>query len=102
MDKSIRIGVIGLGYVGLPLAYELSTGLPVTGYDINSERVTQLKIGIDKTHELSTEKLNSASDLTFTDKSEDLSTCNFYIVPVPPPIDEAKVPDLNPLKMATE
>ncbi len=98
--ESVRIGVVGLGYVGLPVSVLMSQHFPVTGFDVDSERVAQLLQGIDRTRELSFEELKS-SGLQFADKSSQLAVCNFYIVTVPTPIDAAKRPDLTALSQAS-
>lgn len=96
-----KIVIIGLGYVGLPLAVEFSKKLPVIGYDINESRISELKNGIDHTLESSTEDLRAAEKLTFTSNSEDLRAANVYIVTTPTPIDEFKKPDLTIIRAAT-
>ncbi|AWB35874.1 Vi polysaccharide biosynthesis UDP-N-acetylglucosamine C-6 dehydrogenase TviB [Orrella marina] len=98
----IRLAVIGLGYVGLPLAVEFGKVRPVVGFDINTKRIDQLKAGVDQTLETSQEELESASELSFTTEINDLTPCNCYIVTVPTPIDEHKRPDLTPLIRASE
>ncbi len=97
----IKVGVLGLGYVGLPLALEFSKVTPVVAYDVNSDRVSNLKDGIDKTLEVDKDELKSLSSLSFTSSIEDLRECNFYIVTVPTPIDSSNQPDLSPLLKAT-
>lgn len=98
----IKIAVIGLGYVGLPLAAEFAKKRPVVGFDINEERVKGLTEGIDTTGELSSEELKEARFLKVSSDSTDLSECNFYIVTVPTPIDQYNRPDLTPLRKASE
>ena len=100
-NTSIKIGLIGLGYVGLPLAVEMAKTMKVIGYDKNQNRIDELQKSIDKTFEVSTEELKSAENLSFTSSITDLKNCNFYIVTVPTPIDDAKVPDLGPLLLAS-
>ena len=95
------IGVVGLGYVGLPLAVALSTKFNVVGFDINSSRINQLHHHQDKTKEVSTTDLEG-SPASFTDKIDSLRKCNIFIVTVPTPIDEFNTPNLNPLKSATQ
>jgi UDP-N-acetyl-D-galactosamine dehydrogenase len=95
-----RIAVIGLGYVGLPLAVEFSTKYEVLGFDINPDRINQLKDGNDKTQEVDSEALKNSS-LKFTCEPSELKDCNVYIITVPTPIDEFKKPDLGPLLSAT-
>lgn len=94
------IGVIGLGYVGLPLAIALSTKFNVLGFDIKKSRITQLNSYQDKTREVSEADLQS-SKASFTNDIDDLKNCNIYIITVPTPIDAFNTPDLNPLKSAT-
>lgn len=95
----IRIGIIGLGYVGLPLAVLLAKRFPVTGFDISSKRIAELRGAHDRTLEVTESELRSTK-IAFTDSLEDLRACNFYIVTVPTPIDAAKRPDLRLLKAA--
>lgn len=97
-----RIAIIGLGYVGLPLAVAFGERRPVVGFDINSKRIVDLKRGMDFTREVSSDELLSASYLSFTDSLCDLSGCQIFIVTVPTPIDKFKTPDLNPLMKASE
>ncbi len=97
-----KIGVIGLGYVGLPLAVEFGKILEVVGFDINQARIEELKKGIDRTLETDSEELASAKRLSFSSNPEDLSNVNHYIVTVPTPVDEFKTPDLTPLRKASE
>jgi UDP-N-acetyl-D-galactosamine dehydrogenase len=99
---SVQIGIIGLGYVGLPLAVEFGKKFSTTGFDINQERVEQLHRGIDATLECSSEELKEASKLAYSANKDDLQSCNVYIVTVPTPIDEHKQPDLSPLIKASE
>ena len=98
----VRLGVIGLGYVGLPLAVEFGKQLPTVGFDINLERVAELASGIDGTLEVDDDELKQASHLTFSADMEALRACNTYIVTVPTPIDEYNRPDLTPLIKASE
>lgn len=99
--NKIKIGVIGLGYVGLPLAVELAKYYSCIGFDINQSRVGELKSGHDSTLEVSDEEL-AASTLGFSCEPTDIADCNFYIVTVPTPIDDFKRPDLTPLIKASE
>lgn len=101
MDK-ITIGVIGLGYVGLPLAVEFGKILPVVGFDINRKRLAELAAGHDSTLETSDEDLKAAEHLSYTSDVEALRACNYFIVTVPTPIDKYKRPDLTPLIKASE
>jgi UDP-N-acetyl-D-galactosamine dehydrogenase len=98
----LRLAVIGLGYVGLPLAIEFGKKRSVVGFDINQVRVDELKSGQDHTLEASPAELSEATHLSFTTNLEDLRACNCYIVTVPTPIDEHKQPDLTPLIKASE
>jgi UDP-N-acetyl-D-galactosamine dehydrogenase len=97
-----HIGIIGLGYVGLPLAVEFGKHFPTVGYDLRTDRIEQLRAGQDRTLETTTEELRAASHLTCTAEPADLADCNVYIVTVPTPIDAAKRPDLTPLMKASE
>ena len=96
-----KIGVIGLGYVGLPLAVEFGKNYPTIGFDINANRIAELKTGIDRTLETSKKDLDDSTHLTFSDVTEKLAQCNVYIVTVPTPINEHKQPDLSPLMKAS-
>lgn len=95
-----KIAVIGLGYVGLPLAVVLARKFKVTGFDVSAERIRDLRAGCDRTEEVESEALK-ASDMVFTDKPEELSSCRFIIVAVPTPIDPHRNPDLTPVKKAS-
>lgn len=104
-QKDIRIGVIGLGYVGLPLARLFSTKFPTIGYDVNQERVKTLMSGHDTTLEVSDELLYEAIDkhsFRCTANLDDIRQCNVYVVAIPTPVDRDNAPDLNPLKLASE
>ena len=96
-NKNAVIGVIGLGYVGLPLAVEFGRHFRTVGFDINLDRVDKLKRGIDHTLECSPEELAEANKLRFSTDQNDLGACDIYIITVPTPIDRDKVPDLRPL-----
>lgn len=100
VDK--RIALVGLGYVGLPLAVEFGKSYPTIGFDINATRICELRAGIDHTLEITEEQLISAKYLDFTTQIEDLSNCNIFIVTVPTPINSVNRPDLQPLIKATE
>ena len=102
MLSNIKIGMIGLGYVGLPLAVEFGRKYATVGFDINQQRVDELSSGIDHTLEVSPEELAQASHLTYTAKLDGIAACNVYIVTVPTPINEHKQPDLTPLQKASE
>ncbi|RRQ20152.1 Vi polysaccharide biosynthesis UDP-N-acetylglucosamine C-6 dehydrogenase TviB [Guyparkeria sp. SCN-R1] len=100
--KDIRIAMIGLGYVGLPLAVAFGRVQPVVGFDINTKRISELKEGIDHTREVEPDELAEATELSFTDRLEDIADCNVFIVTVPTPIDRYKRPDLGPLISASK
>nr|MBV6629025.1 Vi polysaccharide biosynthesis UDP-N-acetylglucosamine C-6 dehydrogenase TviB [Oceanococcus sp. HetDA_MAG_MS8] len=99
--SAVRIAIIGLGYVGLPLAAEFAKNRPVIGFDINELRIEELTAGRDNTRELSSEELAEAKHLRFSSNVDELRGCNFYIVTVPTPIDVNKRPDLRPLISAS-
>lgn len=101
-DNNLKIAVIGLGYVGLPLAIEFSKYRDVIGFDINQHRIDSLQRGHDETLEVDESELKKASLLKYTSNPIDLIDCNFYIVTVPTPIDEFNRPDLRPLLKASE
>jgi UDP-N-acetyl-D-galactosamine dehydrogenase len=98
----IRIAVIGLGYVGLPLATAFGRSLPVVGFDTNSHRIEELLTGYDKTLETDQATLKAARLLAFSNDADDLQGCNVFIVTVPTPVDEANRPDLEHLVRASE
>ncbi len=100
--ENLNIGIIGLGYVGLPLAVEFGKKYQTTGFDINEPRVEELKTGIDSTLECTSEELASAPLLTYSSELESIASCNFYVVTVPTPITEDNTPDLTPLRKASE
>jgi UDP-N-acetyl-D-galactosamine dehydrogenase len=100
--NDIKLAIIGLGYVGLPLAVEFGRKRPVIGFDINLRRIDELKHGHDSTLETVKEELAAATQLEFTTNLDELSACNCYIVTVPTPIDRYKRPDLTPLIRASE
>ena len=95
--SACNIAVIGLGYVGLPLAVEFGKKRPVLGFDINAKRIAELQAGHDYTLETEPAELQAAGQLRFSIELEDLRACNCFIVTVPTPIDEHKRPDLTPL-----
>ncbi len=104
MNKDTKIAVIGLGYVGLPLARLFSTKFPTVGYDLNSARVNSLMAGHDSTLEVDDALLQEAISkhgFRCTDKIDDIKDCNFYVVAVPTPVDANNRPDLNPLQGAS-
>lgn len=92
-----RVAIIGLGYVGLPLAVEFGHGLDVVGFDINPDRIRELRDGVDRTLEVESEKLRATKRLTYTSNLEDLRDCNVFIITVPTPVDTARRPDFDPL-----
>src|SRR6476660_4176565 len=100
--ENVRVGIIGLGYVGLPLAVYMARHFPVTGFDVNRRRGVELVKGGDRTGEVTDEEFAAARTISFTADTETLRGCNFYIVTVPTPIDEAKRPDLTALMRASE
>ena len=97
-----KIAIIGLGYVGLPLAVEFGKKYPTTGFDINGPRIAALISGHDSTLEVDEAELKQATQLNYTTDIEQLKSCNIYIVTVPTPIDSHKRPDLTPLEKASE
>ncbi|ENO98197.1 nucleotide sugar dehydrogenase [Thauera phenylacetica B4P] len=99
---TLKLAIIGLGYVGLPLAVEFAKKRSVVGFDINQARIDALKTGHDATLEVSDEELREAAGLSYSANLQDLAACNTYIVTVPTPIDEHKQPDLTPLVKASE
>jgi UDP-N-acetyl-D-glucosamine/UDP-N-acetyl-D-galactosamine dehydrogenase len=99
--QNVRIGVVGLGYVGLPLAVAFGRRYPTTGFDINAARIAELRDGRDSSLEVDAEELAAAAQLRYTDSADALTDCNFYIVTVPTPIDAHKSPDLRPLESAS-
>jgi UDP-N-acetyl-D-glucosamine/UDP-N-acetyl-D-galactosamine dehydrogenase len=100
--KHSKIAIIGLGYVGLPLAVEFSKKFKVVGFDINEKRITELNEGFDRTQEIEKEFLISKESLNFTNDSSQIANCNIYIVTVPTPIDKFKKPDIRPLLSASK
>ncbi|MFN7183329.1 MAG: nucleotide sugar dehydrogenase [Thermomonas haemolytica] len=99
--EDARIAIVGLGYVGLPLAVEFGKQYATTGFDINGARIAELRQGRDSTLEVEPELLAQATRLTFTDALDDIASCNVYIVTVPTPINEHKQPDFTPLEKAS-
>lgn len=99
---NLRIGVVGLGYVGLPLAVEFGKRYPTVGFDVKETRVSELRRGEDATLECTAEELAAATHLSFTNDADDLADCNFYVVTVPTPIGDSNRPLLTPLKSASE
>ncbi|HOP04230.1 MAG TPA: nucleotide sugar dehydrogenase, partial [Tenuifilaceae bacterium] len=101
LDKREKLAVIGLGYVGLPIALEFARKISVVGFDIKPERVDLMKQGIDPSRELDSEAFQGC-DILYTHNIEDLRSSKFYVVAVPTPIDDHNLPDLKPLLAATE
>jgi len=99
--ENTKIAVIGLGYVGLPLAVEFSKAFTVVGFDISCSRIEALNSGFDRTLEITEGELSMATNLSFTDNHADIATCNVFIITVPTPIDRFKRPDLAPLLSAS-
>lgn len=97
-----KIGIIGLGYVGLPLAVEFGKILEVIGFDINEARIAELRDGFDRTLEVDKQGLTAASKLSFSSNIQDLRDANYFIITVPTPVDQYKKPDLTPLIKASE
>ena len=100
--KNKKIALIGLGYVGLPLAVEFGKKRAVVGFDINQSRINDLKNGIDSTLETTTKELKDATHLSYTTSLDDVKDCEIFIVTVPTPIDKHKRPDLTPLEKSSE
>ena len=100
--SELKIAIIGLGYVGLPLAVEFGKKVPVMGFDIHQKRIDELQSGQDHTLEVSPKELKQATHLSYTTNLQQLADCNFFIVTVPTPIDEFKQPDLTPLIKASQ
>tara|TARA_X000000950_G_scaffold289367_1_gene412463 strand:- start:7382 stop:8662 length:1281 start_codon:yes stop_codon:yes gene_type:complete len=101
-NKDLKLAIIGMGYVGLPLALEFSRKREVIGFDINEKRINELNSGIDRNLEFSREELKNLKKLDFTYSEEGLKSANCFIITVPTPIDEFKKPDLKPLLQASE
>jgi UDP-N-acetyl-D-galactosamine dehydrogenase len=100
--KNNKIAIIGQGYVGLPLAVEFGKKYHTIGFDINQSRIEELSSGRDSTLECSSEELSESTHLSYTSELSEIADCNIYIVTVPTPITEDNVPDLTPLKNASE
>jgi UDP-N-acetyl-D-galactosamine dehydrogenase len=100
--KDIKVGIIGLGYVGLPLALEFAKNRKVIGFDLKKKRIEELNSGIDKNLESSKEEIENSKNLNFTNNEQDLKYANCFIITVPTPIDELKKPDLQSLLQASE
>jgi len=99
--SEVQIGVIGLGYVGLPLAVEFSKKFPTIGFDLKEKRIQELREGHDSTREVTDEELAKADNLQFSNTIDELESCNVFIIAVPTPIDDHKQPDLTPLAGAS-
>ena len=99
--EEAKIGIIGLGYVGLPLAVEFGKLMPTVGFDINAGRINELRSGKDSTLEVDADELAEAAQLSYTDQLDAMKACNFFVVTVPTPIDCYKRPDLSPLESAS-
>lgn len=97
-----RVAIIGLGYVGLPLAVEFGKVLDVIGFDINNERIQELKNGFDRTREVDQNELKASSRLSYTSDKTELKGANYFIITVPTPVDDSKKPDLRPLISASK
>ena len=101
VDKKAKLAVIGLGYVGLPIALEFAKSLSVIGFDINNKRIEMMRKGIDPSKEIPAGEFND-KDIVFTSEPNDLKDANFFVVAVPTPVDDHKVPDLIPVQKASE
>ena len=100
--NKIKIAVVGLGYVGLPLAVEFSKKFPVIGFDINKDRTDELNQGKDYTNEISKDVILGCKNLNFVNQPSKLSCANVFIITVPTPVDEGKSPNLEPLISASK
>src|ERR1700748_286862 len=101
LAKKAKLAVIGLGYVGLPIALEFAKKISVIGFDISPDRIALMKQGIDPSNELESEAFENC-DIVFTDSLDELRKANFFIVAVPTPVDEHNVPDLVPVQKASQ
>jgi len=101
-SKEIKIAIIGLGYVGLPLAIEFGKSYKTFGFDINKSRINELLVGVDRTLEVGSKELKLSKKLKYTAKTEDIKDCNVYIITVPTPVDKFNKPDLSSLLKASE
>lgn len=102
MNKEKKIAIIGLGYVGLPLAVEFGKCRKVLGFDINKNRIAELQLGKDRTLEIAAKELMASDYLTFSYEQGELKDCQIFIITVPTPVDRANQPDLTPLIQASE
>ncbi|WP_199609967.1 Vi polysaccharide biosynthesis UDP-N-acetylglucosamine C-6 dehydrogenase TviB [Flocculibacter collagenilyticus] len=98
----VKLCIVGLGYVGLPLAVAFGKKVETIGFDINEERIAQLNDGVDNTLEVESDELKATTNLTFSNDIQQIADCNIYIVTVPTPIDEFKQPDMRPLQSASK
>ena len=97
-----KVGIIGLGYVGLPLAVESGKLYPTKGFDIDLNRIEELNKGFDRTLEVNSVELGESKNLSYSADQNSLAECNFYIVTVPTPVDKNKNPDLRPILSASK
>ncbi len=102
LPNNIKIGIIGLGYVGLPLAVEFGKHFPTSGFDISNKRLDELENSFDRTLEVTSEELKNSTNLQFTGNLDDLKACTIYIVTVPTPVNKHKVPDLSAIEQASK
>lgn len=102
LNSDTKIGVVGLGYVGLPLAHAIANHFPTVGYDINAQRVADIRNGIDRNLTVSKDDLQKSPKPVYSDDPKSLTDCDIYIVTAPTPVNEQKQPDLGPLKSATK
>ena len=100
--ENLKISIIGLGYVGLPLAIAFGQKYNVVGYDIDNERINELSVGFDRTKEVKKSKIKSTTNLKFSNMVENIKDSNVYIITVPTPVTKSKKPDLKPLRVASE
>ena len=101
-SQNKRIAIVGLGYVGLPLAIEFSKKYETIGFDINDDRIMQLNNGHDITNEVESQEIRSLDRISFTSELRDIKNCNIYIITVPTPIDRSNKPDITALKRSTK
>ncbi len=99
--ENVKLAIIGLGYVGLPLAVEFSKKYSVIGYDVDGKRIKELKKGIDFTNEISEKNLLNSKTLKFTNSKDKLISANIFIITVPTPVDKNNKPNLNPIQSAS-
>ena len=100
--RNINIGIIGLGYVGLPLAIEFNKKFSIVAFDINSKRINELNSKIDRNNEFNLKTIHSKKNILFTDRESKLNNCNVYIITVPTPINSRKKPDLSNILNASD